>query len=688
MDFRLSRAGAMLGDLLREELSEAHLGLSIGARAHLDRFRAYVHGFYATKFGAFPPQGERCGTILRPDVYRIMKADFAALYGYLVDTTFTAGTASAPPMHLAQGGLCSLQSVHEFDLRHKLAPLDHPLPLLPEATDRKESRHRRSLPWLSGRFSGAPRQSKLRPDQRLQAHAALMRATNHGRTQLLENRLVLAYRQFEEDSAMTATHYKGESGVGPADARKVRWLFIYAMYQTLRGCAEVAPEVRIREGAGYHLGCSTKGTPPWGVDGVVAPTPSPPSAHSKPGLHARFPADRGRSISAVPLLSPIKSPQRKPGIEIKPDIDYFALTHQAEESPTRSRQRRIVSGGDGAKTPRSRSQSLTRSMSIRRSLSMFRNSPQRRGTVSTTSAGTASPTRSLSRSSRMSYHEIIVHGYGNGTNSVVDLSASKVTQQPTAHAQEVGVGRPRALAPPQLSVVTTLRSASTSSANSYNSSASTSSSSTAVQSNASASTTPTTLVDPHTPTRQTSAGWTKLPDLAIALPNTITSPLLGGYTPAQYVNMTFPLRRTPTTARTSIRNIYSNDDMLSAASVAEPPPLPRRSSKRSMRPTAEPRGLENKRWSLVDVVSELRVLPDGENSDDDGLQPSPLRIHKTPSRTQMDDYMVGREEDDVFRSSIDWERTMHSIDADVSPPHMWEQFMDLGGLQPIHLLSR
>lgn len=696
MDFRLSRAGAMLGDLLHEELSEAHLGLSTSARAHLDRFRGHIHGFYATKFGCFPPPpaDPRCSTILRPDVYRTMLADFEALYEYLVDTTFTPATADTTPP-VAQGGLCSLQSVHEFDLRHKFTPLEHPLPLLPEPSNTKDMRRRRSLPWFIGNGSVGKTEGKLRPDQRLIAHAALMRATNHAKTHLLEKRLVLAYRQFEEDS--TLNHFKGESGVSPTDARKVRWLFIYAMYQTLRGCAEAPREARCTTNIDYHLGVSTKGLPPWRKQDGARASNLQRRASGGSKLRPRFP-DRGRSISAVPLLSPISSPLKDArehgGIEIKPDIDYFALRQQQESSTSRGRRpSRNTSGG--ASTPRSRSQSLTRSISFRRSLSVFRNTPPRH----LNSAGSLVPTsRNISDRGRAAYHEIIVLGYGNGTNAVIDLSAERTvdTKVPGVDGEEA---RPQSTGVhPRLSVVTALsasRSASTSSATSYKSSTSMSTSSTAVQSHASASTTPTTLVDPHSPavtsSRQMGPNWNCADNNDLPT----TPHHLDDFKPSSSTtdydnNLTYPTRRR--SVRTSILRMYSSDDMLAAASVSEPPPppLPRRSSKRSAVGSSS-----GKRWSLVDdpvvEVSGMDGLNHNGSDASDGtmdLQPSPLRIRKVSQAPSTRDQVEGSlDDDDVFRSSSDWERAVNSM-LDVSPPCTWEQFTDLGGLQPIHLLGK
>lgn len=715
MDFRLSRAGAMLGDLMHEELSETHLGLSTGARAHLDRFRAYIQGFYTTKFGSFPPPpaDPRCSTILQAEVYRAMQVDFEALYEYLVDNNFTPATAETTPLG-AQGGLCSLQSVHEFDLRHRFTPLEHPLPLLPEPPNTKDLQRRKSLPWFTANGRIGTREGKLRPDQRLQAHAALLRATNHSKTSLLDNRLVLAYRQFEEDSILIS--HKSEPGVGPVDARKVRWLFIYAMYQTLRGCAETPREVRFATNVNYHLGVSTKGLPPWKENTAVRPSAGSQGRESNRKRRPRFP-DRERTISAIPLLSPISSPEKvgmsRGGIEIKPDIDYFALRRQEEDNRLRGRD---VARQGGTATSRSRSQSLTRTKSFRRSLGVFRNSSQRR-LDDATASGSAS--RKLSGSGNGMYHEIIVQGYGNGTNAVVDVSAERVAERDadtTRHLEVEGeqtrpstTGSPH----PYLTVVTELtahRSASTGSANSYHSSASMSTSSTAVQSHVSASTTPTTLVDPHSPTvvsRQESISWRSTANTLLADVNSPTTlyypdepqdPLSCDYDGS----LTFPIRRQ--SVRKSIRSMYSHDDVLAIAPASEAPPLPRRSSKRPT-PMLPPVSVSNKRWSMASVFMDQEhpeeVLDDddyGSEPDYTSLQPRPLRIRKvspsqaadtslssppTPIRNEHDN----KYEDDVFRGSSDWERTLNSL-LDVSPPCGWEQFTDLGGLQPIHLLSK
>ena len=96
-------------------------------------------------------------------------------------------------------------------------------------------------------------------------------------------------------------------------------------------------------------------------------------------------------------------------IEIRPDVDYFALTHRApSEAPrnNRSDSMPVVSTGGPAVPQRSSSltQALSRSSTFRRSMMLFK------------PLSTAPSSSSLS--SRPAYHEILVLGYGNGTNEV------------------------------------------------------------------------------------------------------------------------------------------------------------------------------------------------------------------------------------------------------------------------------
>lgn len=707
MDFRLSRAGAMLSDLLQEELSEAYLGLSPAARAHLERFRTYLHGFYATRFGSFPPlpSNKTCSTIFKPEVYRLMQADFAALYAYLVDTHFTADRSSST----AQGGLCALQIVHEFDFRHKFVPLPHPLPLLPEPVSAQSSRKRGSISWLVGGEN--IREPRGRPGPRLLSYAALMKATNHSQPHVTGNRLVIAYRQFEEDNLLMA--HKAEPmerhGVGPVDARKVRWLLIYAIYQTLLSCAEPSSEVNANTELGYHLGISTSATPPWVAQGNSFNLSGFESRGTEKSFKVR-PAEQTRTVSPIPLLSPISSPIKDErthgGLDIQPDIDYFALTHPKTTAPATGRDKDEVSHDSGSSPPRTppRTISLTKRMSIRKTLTAFRSpSAQRPGLSPSNTFG-----RAVSLSRKLIYHETSVPGYVDDTRDVLDApeNASPLEERPARSTS------------PKMSVktnVSTTRSRSTSSNSSYRSAQSQSS---AVPSDVST-----------TPTSPVSSTW-KLPvrsetNDSIADASTLYERSLGGKsscTDLKHLNPTVPTRSS--SLRKTVRSMYANDDMLMASSLAEAPPVPRRSSKRLSRDQQN-----IKRWSMVDISAALRgddLEEDSDSSSDygtdtesedmrAGLRPRPLTIQKVPTRVEDEkgedsampvspitkgsnsamDGALEQEipmavspittksangEEGVPQTPDDWERMVRS-GIFAAPPCAWEQFTDLGGLQ-------
>uniref|UniRef100_L2FHR6 DUF8004 domain-containing protein n=1 Tax=Colletotrichum fructicola (strain Nara gc5) TaxID=1213859 RepID=L2FHR6_COLFN len=363
MNNRLSLAGSMLKSFLEDELSEANLGLPAGGRAHLDRFRSFVLSFYQTRLGYFPPLSlDSRSTIFDPEIFEILRKDFRAVYDLLVDESFTSDDSS--PL-LAQGGICAVQSVQSFDERCDYPSLKHPLPLLPEIDDDKASR-RMSLAWLANTARG----DKLKPDHRLLAHAALIKAMNVRDSELLENDFVRAYRKFEEDSVMPHTKTDKTEKINPVDARKVRWILIYAVYQVLRNCTSPPLEVRDSADADYHLAVSTEQLPPWknGRGGLKPLLQTP--MNFIPNMQ------RSQSVSQWSSENPISPALVSPSIVIQPDIDYTAQSRREELLA-----RRQTMGGAPAHEDE------------------------------------ATPTPR-----KASYCEIVVHGYGNGTNAVKKLA--------------------------------------------------------------------------------------------------------------------------------------------------------------------------------------------------------------------------------------------------------------------------
>jgi len=392
---KLAHAGVMLRNFLEDDLSEANIGLTSGGRAHLERFRSFLFSYFANRLGYYPPGSlDPRNLIFETDVYRLMRADFDALYDFLVDKSFTTSDRVPP---LAQGGICTLQTVHGFDLRNKFAPLRHPLPLLPDIMPSSASRR---ISWLN-------KTDKLKPDQRLVAHSALMKATN--KTQTIKNPLVAAYRKFEEDSVFWPLKADRNEKVSQVDARKIRWILIYSVYQVVRSCTEAPPECQDTVGVDYHIALNTANLPPW-------------REGRRPTSIIRRPDDRqswglSMSVPSMPTSAWLASPPSSPIThELKPDVDYFALTHKKEtasilHTPSISR--------NTSSRPNIPPRVHSLNSNFRRSLQMFNSF-----TSDSTSSSLHTPRN------RSSYHEIVIQGYGNGTNNVFVDNRANMSDPP------------------------------------------------------------------------------------------------------------------------------------------------------------------------------------------------------------------------------------------------------------------
>ncbi|KAI1494804.1 hypothetical protein F5X96DRAFT_465299 [Biscogniauxia mediterranea] len=378
MDERLGKSGSMLTTFLQDELSDVQLGLFPGARAHLERFRTLLHEFYAARFGYYPPPSiDPLSMIYDAEVFRTMRDDFDALYQYLVDDNLGVSQNSA---FLEQGGICTLWSVRSFDARQKFETLLHPLPLLPDVP--RETTASRKVLWLG-------KQTKPSQSHRDKTYTALLKATNQNKRGLLKNELVQAYRWFEGTSTCQPSKADRLENLGPTDARKVRWILIYAIYQVLRQATDPPPEVKDCVNTPYHVSIPTANLPVWDERQSIDALLREQADH----------VTRNPSISTTVWSSRSASPPPS-SMEIKPDIDYLAMTQRDEQAAGNKET------GGGIFKSMSRGSSVTRSLSrnltSRRPLSIF--------TKQLPEVPNCSPQRT-------SYHEIVVHWYGNGTSS-------------------------------------------------------------------------------------------------------------------------------------------------------------------------------------------------------------------------------------------------------------------------------
>ena len=249
MDLRLEHAGSSLGSFLEEDLSSAYLGLGHEAQAHLERFRCFLHAFYVGKHGYWPPAPlQRNSAALPKSTYRTMYLDFRNLYEYLVDSGSSGSIQNNRP---ADGGICVLQNIKNFDTRNKYASLPHPLPLVPELRTMPKPPRSGGMKVIFGK-----RQTKF--DRRAIALTALSAATNSSSVAVMGCPLVREYLRFEETWTM-----KESETISCSDARKVRWILIYSILQTLISVTGAPKEVKDTEGVSYPLCCQTAGTPPW-----------------------------------------------------------------------------------------------------------------------------------------------------------------------------------------------------------------------------------------------------------------------------------------------------------------------------------------------------------------------------------------------------------------------------------------
>lgn len=387
----LQQTSNRLRSFLDDELSETNLGIPDGTRAHLERFRSFLLSFYAAKLGYYPPRTFSAGLL------NTMAEDFDALYELLVDSDYTV--SDIIPSR-AVGGICTEQLVQTFDENNSFEPLPHPLPQLPqlESSSLDGLRCLTKLPFVD----------KVATGQRQVTVAALITASNWTE-KCFKNDLVQAYRRFEEDAILSPSKADRSEKISLLEARKVRWLLIYAVHQVLRCATRIPIEVRGEE-ASYHLTVSMAGTPPWSSGFVEAKQP----LRIQTDLVApdELPTKRTVKIQEAAAAAVGK-------VEIKPDIDYFALTHKSR-NPSMS-----TLSDKSSPTTLSRSSSfsitsLRRNSTIRRSLRKFR-----RGSMSGSQPSTTPPLKPL-------YHEIVVQGYGNGTQAVtVELDDEGLTMKGT-----------------------------------------------------------------------------------------------------------------------------------------------------------------------------------------------------------------------------------------------------------------
>jgi hypothetical protein len=371
MDVRLDRVSRSVMNFFELDLSGAHLGLHQTAREHFDRFRSFLHAYYIESYGFWPPASFQSGLHGQRTLYRSMYSDFRSLYHYLVDPNSTPSITNNKP---AGGGLCVLQTIEAFDGRHRFETLPHPMPLIPSLEEAEKSLN---LP--------KERRNSLNPIRRRRAERefrdkisakALIDASNRDWS-VSSNPLVRRVEQFE-------THNVSDEfeDVSLVDGRKVRWILIYAILQTLVSVTYAPKEVRDPDGLSYALCCHPPKDMPWLMGNAGAAK---------------------RAEKKLKLVT----------TELEPDINYLQTSSSSSSLSSR--------------TQKERRKSLPLPIISKTSTSSLRGLLMNRSTSAKTKAV-----------SKPAFCEIFVQGYGNGLNEA--KTAQEV--QSDDSARETGLEQP------------------------------------------------------------------------------------------------------------------------------------------------------------------------------------------------------------------------------------------------------
>ena len=439
LTLRLHNVSTSLGSFLDEQLSPSHISLSASNLEQLAHFRDFLHTYWMSVLGYYPPTSTTSDELdFSKSLLYQMRKQFQALYDYLVDPHFRPQDPS--PME-ARGGLCVLQSVQAFDFCGRYHALTHPLPHLPEL--KAAVKEKKSLSSLMGK------KDKLYVDPRLASLQTLTKASNAGRPELLQSSLVKAFRLFEKQSVFADAkerEKKKKKAVGneEVEKRKVRWILIYGLVQTLRTVTDVDESVRdVDRSVDYFL-CSKAPGAPWLVEGdhtntkredetkvrasVTALTHTPSNSSSSTTYRGTSSTSNG-ATSTRPTTA--ESLPIEKSFSIEPDIDHVALSRRNSHATNEPIPLSAPSVDTVGMRPAHRSSlSLhlpsrpmlkvrTQSLPTSRPVHVSPSSPERvKGTITRALSSLGNMPKLQQPKPLRPNSAILVAGYGNGTGEV------------------------------------------------------------------------------------------------------------------------------------------------------------------------------------------------------------------------------------------------------------------------------
>ncbi|KAK4890022.1 hypothetical protein LTR27_011241 [Elasticomyces elasticus] len=387
MDLHIARVTRAVGSFLEEELGPENLGLTKPARDHLDQFRSFLHKYYVTKLGYFPPSEEGPWN---KRLWTKMYHAFQTLYEYLVDNDSSIDRLNDRGV---TGGICVVQNVQAFDERHGYTPLPHPLPLLPADPGK-----RRATDAQKGLRSFMLGRGDSLAAQQMTSRQALTNAANRAVQEATPSDLVEEYQRFERQ--------KLEEKLTVAEARKVRWLLIYGVLQMLISITRAPKEVRDTEAPTYPLCVLTLGGPSW-------------INEASPERTKSLPLRRPDAASAMlPQVQPETEPEADGRLSIHPDCE--AETAEDYFSGNTISRRASELSFDLTPSPLRITTQISKTASIRSSVhsgvhalhKSFIGGMSRRNSLRRTVTA-----RPVTKNESGGFCEIMVAGYGNGTDA-------------------------------------------------------------------------------------------------------------------------------------------------------------------------------------------------------------------------------------------------------------------------------
>ncbi len=290
------------------------------ARGAFDRCGKWFLKFYEHQYGHWPPTHEH--TWLNRTVIQRLSADFHMLYEFFVDRDvhfvptsgpgftrpFTMKSKSGRYFRADSSDLSITDILLSFDRRNGYPHIPHPYPLTPPSvpvvakiTTPKSS--------IFGPRSKKPLTTLQSEDLQRAKGLSYTQASNlytlRDRYQGSSGTVVRRFLEFEEAD--------GVRQIDPYDARRGRWILIYAILQTLAEINVDTPNLQFKDGVNYFLDPIMKGIVPWAPPTTPA---EPQREHDQsycwkaPAIWEKYDEVKPAAPTASRLHMPITTKQR------------------------------------------------------------------------------------------------------------------------------------------------------------------------------------------------------------------------------------------------------------------------------------------------------------------------------------------------------------------------------------------